>query len=450
MISRVMLKGRKKTGSKKSAAANAAQRAEIVAALIASIGDGRDGIRSAVMEEAGLATGVTPEELLRLEVKSLRTELAFKNQIITLLGQINANLQASLKTFEVYYIILTGITAAPGLGFNRAMLFVKNPETGQLEGVLALSPDSFAELHRYYEDAAEHKYGLDHYIRQLYENNFQVKNRLHRQVTALSIPARATNILTETMQSRKARYVRRPRSGDFRGVAALGKIMRGGEFVIAPVVSGSHPLGVLIADNYYTKRHVTPEEAASLQMLGKFAGSMIASARKAEEAELNSVYDELTLAVNGRRFEDTLRHEIERGRRYRRRFSVCLIDVDDFRRFNELNGHLKGNKALIDLVRLVKSNVRNVDTLARFGGDKFVVLLPETGRAGAMTTAEKIRSLIRAKKFMGASVMPGKRLTVSMGLATYPDDGEDFLSVLGCLRKNLHLAKASGKDSVKA
>jgi diguanylate cyclase (GGDEF)-like protein len=427
-----------------------AYRAEIVEALMSSLGDSRNGERSAVIEEAGRATGVTPEELLRLEVNSLRTELTFKNQIITLLGQINANLQASLKTFEVYYIILTGITAAPGLGFNRAMLFVRHPETGQLEGVLALSPDSFAEMHRSYEEAADRKYGLDHYIRQLYENNFQVKNHLHRQVTGLSISPRATNILTESMRTRKARYVRRARPGDFRGVAPLGKILRGGEFIIAPVMSGDHSLGVLIADNYYTKRHITPGEAASVQMLGKFGGSMIASARKAEEAEVNSVYDELTLAVNGRRFEDSLRHEIERGRRYRRRFSICLIDIDDFRRFNELNGHLKGNKILIDLVRIVKANVRNVDTLARFGGDKFVVLLPETARAGAVTTAEKVRKLIRAKKFLGASVMPGKRLTVSMGIATYPDDGEDFLTILGCLRKNLHLAKASGKDGVKA
>lgn len=386
--------------------------------------------------------------LLRLEINALRTELEFKNQNIALLNQLNANMHASLKSREVYYLVLTGVTAAPGLGFNRGLLFIRDPERPVMQGVLAIAPDGEDEMHRFYEEVEEKQFEFDFYVQQYYRNNLQVKNRLHDLVTGLVWERSASNILNDTLSSRKARYVRRAAARDFTGIEALRETLSK-EFIIAPIVSAEEEIGVIIADNWFTDRELSPGDAAALQTLGKHAASMITAARSAETAANLAVEDPLTKAMNYRQLVERLTHETQRGRRYSRRFSLLLIDIDDFSRFNSDHGHLAGNKALIDLVALIRKQMRVVDTLARYGGEKFMVILPETDCDGARRAGEKIRRIVRQHRFAGAEGAAAHKLTVSQSVASFPEDGGDPAALLELATKRMHMAKAAGKDRVQ-
>ncbi len=386
---------------------------------------------------------------LRLELNSLRTELEFKNQMIRLLNQVNANMRASFKSREVHYLVLMSVILGPGLRMNRAMLFVRHPKERVLEGAMALSPESVEELNDFYAEADERKIGLEDYLKRFYENDLKVKNRLSKMVTTIRCERKAPNFLNAVLNAKQARYFRKARAEDFKGLGALRRELKG-EFIAAPIFYGNEELGVIVADNRFTRKNLAPGDVTALQTLCKFASSMMTTARKVEEAEKLSIEDELTGAANYRELRDRTEHEIERGKRYHRRFSLSLIDIDDFSLFNESNGHVTGNKLLIDLVAAVRSRIRNVDLLARYGGEKFCVLMPETEKNGALVATEKIRSLIRRRKFTGMEKLPHGRVTVSAGVATYPEDGRDFDALIGYLSRLLHLAKAGGKDTVQA
>lgn len=402
-------------------------------------------------KQTGIREGLEdlPESaLLRLEINALRTELEFKNQNIALLNQLNANMHASLKLREVYYLLLTGVTAGPGLGFNRGLLFIRDPEEPLVRGVLAISPDSEEEMHRFYEEVEEKQYGFEFYIQQYYRNNLQVKNRLNDLVCRLAWVRSTSNLLNDTLSTRKARYVRRAKPDDWEGIEPLREILTK-EFLIAPVTTAEEEIGIIVADNWYNDQSLSPSEAAALQTLGKHAASMITAARHAEAAARLAVEDPLTRALNYRQLIEKLTHETQRGRRYGRTFSILLIDIDHFSRFNDYHGHLAGNKALIDLVALVRKQMRVVDTLARFGGEKFLVVLPETDREGARRAAEKIRRIVRQHRFAGEEGAAAHKLTVSLSIAAFPEDGKDPASLLELATRRMHLAKAAGRDVVQ-
>lgn len=128
--------------------------------------------------------------------------------------------------------------------------------------------------------------------------------------------------------------------------------------------------------------------AVVLAVLGWLFGGHVRRLRRMAER------DELTGVCNRRPFENLLNLEWERATRYRRPLSLLFIDVDDFRTVNKLYGHLMGDEALKVVTRLIRQNIRKTDTLARWGGEEFVVLLPETDVDAAVVLAERIRSVI--------------------------------------------------------
>lgn len=157
-----------------------------------------------------------------------------------------------------------------------------------------------------------------------------------------------------------------------------------------------------------------------------------------------STRDDLTGLFNRRHFFDNLEKEVQRARRYRRVFSLILLDLDDFKGYNDTYGHLKGDEALKEIGRLLLASTRRADIVARFGGEEFVVLLPEINTQGALVVAEKIRTAVEQYPFAGRTTQPGGRMTVTLGLATYPTDSEDGLELVDLADRALYLGKQQG------
>jgi diguanylate cyclase (GGDEF)-like protein len=157
-----------------------------------------------------------------------------------------------------------------------------------------------------------------------------------------------------------------------------------------------------------------------------------------------STRDDLTGLFNRRHFFDNLEKEVQRARRYRRVFSLLLLDLDDFKGYNDTYGHLKGDEALKEIARLLLASTRRADIVARFGGEEFVVLLPEINAQGALVVAEKIRTAVEQYPFAGRTTQPGGKMTVTLGLATYPTDSEEGLELVDLADRALYLGKQQG------
>lgn len=174
--------------------------------------------------------------------------------------------------------------------------------------------------------------------------------------------------------------------------------------------------------------------------------------RQIEEAnkklEELATTDGMTGLTNFRQFMKLLEAEHVRCVRYKSNYSVVFCDIDHFKKYNDNNGHPAGDALLKGFAKLVRACVRNTDVPARYGGEEFVVLCPETNIKDAWIVAERIRQSVAASKFPNGDKQPLGMLSVSIGVASFPQDGTDFKQVLKTADDMLYFCKANGRNRV--
>jgi two-component system chemotaxis response regulator CheY len=195
------------------------------------------------------------------------------------------------------------------------------------------------------------------------------------------------------------------------------------------------------ADDYLTK----PFNSAELKMRVAI-GERILNLETRLRAM--ATYDRLTGLYNRHAFDHRLTDELQRARRYRRPLSLIMLDIDYFKRYNDTHGHLKGDALLSELGSLLIASVRSTDAVARYGGEEFAVVLTETDKANASLVAEKIRAAVAAYPFPFRESQPDGALTVSVGVAGFPEDVPDPAGLLEAADQALYRAKHSGRNRV--
>jgi diguanylate cyclase (GGDEF)-like protein len=156
--------------------------------------------------------------------------------------------------------------------------------------------------------------------------------------------------------------------------------------------------------------------------------------------------DPLTKVLNRRGFFIKFNDEIERSSRYKHTISVAMIDVDHFKSFNDMEGHVFGDEALKKLAHILISKLRKTDILARYGGEEFVLMMPETGIQSALEICERLRAAIEATTFQGQN--GSAYLTISIGIADYPSQGETTQELIKSADQALYQAKEFGRNRV--
>jgi diguanylate cyclase (GGDEF)-like protein len=164
-----------------------------------------------------------------------------------------------------------------------------------------------------------------------------------------------------------------------------------------------------------------------------------------EELKRLAITDELTGLYNRRYFKFRLKEEMERARRSDRELSLLLLDLDGLKSVNDIYGHLRGDKLLTDFSEEIVNQVRPFDLVARYSGDEFVILLPESGKIEAEMIAERVRKTVSEKAFHGE---PDLKATASIGLAIFPVDGDDSDTLIAAADKGLYAAKRLGRNRV--
>ena len=218
------------------------------------------------------------------------------------------------------------------------------------------------------------------------------------------------------------------------------------DFTAFPIVTGERLVGLLALAGRAVARMAPETEALMVQVTNQ-THIVIENSRLVERLRNLSIHDGLTELYNHRHIMETLAGEFQRAGRYETAVSVLMIDIDRFKLVNDTYGHQAGDTVLREVARLLVGGLRGVDAVGRYGGEEFMVVLPETGHDEARLTAERLRRRVDEHAFAVAG--HDLDLTVSMGVATYP--GLDIASVSDLIRlsdRALYRAKAHGRNQV--
>src|SRR5689334_7053280 len=216
--------------------------------------------------------------------------------------------------------------------------------------------------------------------------------------------------------------------------------------ICVPLKSKLRVLGVIQLVNV-DMAHFTHEEEFFLQALCDYAAIAIENARSVEKIQELTITDDCTGLFNARHLYKTLETEVYRSARFGYEFSVLFIDLDHFKSVNDTHGHLIGSKLLAEIGYLIKAQLRLIDYAFRYGGDEFVILLPQTGKDQALVVARRLRDNLRTSIFCQEE---GLNLNVraSIGLATYPHDAKTPHDVIRQADEMMYMVKNSTRDNI--
>ena len=230
------------------------------------------------------------------------------------------------------------------------------------------------------------------------------------------------------------------------GMGTVKKKERGQHIVAVPLICGERILGVL--EGVRLKHSFRKSELTILDALSLPVASALANAVRIGEAERLSQTDDLTKLHNARYLRQFLLNEIRRARRYGSHVAALFLDLDDFKRVNDAHGHLAGSHVLMEMAAVILSSIRDTDAVARYGGDEFVIVLPDTQIELAGTVAERIREKIARHSFTAGRNLK-LSLTASFGVAAFPVHASSPQQLIACADTAMYEAKAANKNCTR-
>jgi diguanylate cyclase (GGDEF)-like protein len=229
-------------------------------------------------------------------------------------------------------------------------------------------------------------------------------------------------------------------------VESLAGIGLGPDALLAiPVAGRDSEAGVLWL--FEDGRPFTHDDIECARLIAAHADLALTNAERYYRAKERAFIDDVTEVYNARFLRQAIAHEIQRAERYGKQLSVLFLDLDRFKLVNDQYGHLVGSQVLRRLSEVLQQCIRQVDTLARYGGDEFTILLVDTGIEEGLAVGERIRRTVAATLFEGGRDAP-IRLTASVGVAAYPTHAREHEALLDLADKAMYRAKSLGRNCV--
>ncbi len=378
--------------------------------------------------------------------KDLKLELERMEREFSMLYEISNAMRTTLKLDQVLYIILTALTAHEGLGFNRAMLFLVNEKEGVLEGVMGIGPHSAEEAGKIWHAISQRQMTLEDFIGAYDSFRKDTESKLNNLVKGVKIPLREDmGILSLTIlegmpfeiTSDEAKKKVEPE---------LTKALGTDYFVTVPLKAKEKVLGAILVDNIFNKKPITKYDIRMLTLFANHAGLAIENSRLYEETVYLSNIDWLTKLWNYGRFQQLLSLELEKAKINETALSLVMLDIDNFKNFNDTFGHIKGDKVLKEISTILKDNSRKMDHVARYGGEEFNIIMPDTNKENAIYSCERLRREVEKFYFQDTSLFGHKSLTISLGLVSFPDDADSKDELINKADVALYEAKRTGKN----
>lgn len=388
-------------------------------------------------------------ELISMEdIAKVKTELERTKMELAILYEVSNAMRTTLKLEEILYIILTGVTAHTGLGFNRAVLFLVNEKDNIIEGKMGIGPESGEEANRIWRQIENQKMDLDDLIDVYKDTKSALETGFNYQVKQLKIPLREQNggLLALGVLDGMPLHLTHETIRNYAHDPILLSL-KSEELAVVPMKAKDKVNGIILADNLITKKPITKDDLRMLIMLANQAGLAIENSQLFEKTVLRAHSDSLTDLWNHGYFQYLFQEELERAKINKDNLSLLAIDIDDFKVYNDTLGHQYGDRILKELATLLKNYSRKMDQVCRYGGEEFMIILPKTDKQEAFLIAERLRQDIEKHVFAYENVLPGKKMTVSIGVAAYPENGSVTLELISYCDKVLYQAKRKGKNT---
>ncbi len=213
-----------------------------------------------------------------------------------------------------------------------------------------------------------------------------------------------------------------------------------------PIKSGQSSLGIL---GLWSNEADHTWDLTAISPFAYYIALLLEVDKLEDKLEENLVIDPLTGLHNRKQFGHRLRQEVHRAERYTLTISLVIFDIDNLDEYNSTCGHMLGNLALSDIASIFQEGAREVDFVARIGGDEFALILPETNRLGAIKVADRLRGAVASYPFPIPDDRTSANLTVSAGISSYPGSADNEHDLLANAYSALESAKAKGTDSIK-
>ena len=382
-------------------------------------------------------------EDLETEIKQLKGLLARTREEFSLFYEITRLMRSSLHLDELLYIILTGITAHNGLGFNRSALFLVNYDKNTIDGSFAIGPVEHHEaegIWRWIEENDADMYDLVSSYRN--DKRFDSKSPIMKLVEGLKFDIGPTAGLLNEVITRQCTLHIKPTELCLLQNDPLYDAFKFNECVLVPLWVKNQIIGVIYVDNMITSRPIEDSDKETLEMFSSQAALAIENSYLYESSILKAHTDSLTGLWNYGYFRYRYDELYDEALRYNHNLSLIMLDVDDFKQYNDSFGHPEGDKALISMAKVLKKQFRKNDVICRYGGEEFMIILPGIERAEAASIAERMRQAIEE------NVGLKRAITASVGVVDFFDKAKEKADLVEEVDKNLYTAKKSGKNKV--
>jgi diguanylate cyclase (GGDEF)-like protein len=376
-----------------------------------------------------------------LKDKNYQEELSKARSELEMLYNIGNAMRTTLNLEEILYIILTAATSHTGLSFNRAMLFLVNEKENWLEGKMGIGPDSAEDASKIWAHIEKNKMGLEELIGIETQFDHLKKSKLNQTIKSMKIPIREdSGIIALTVIEGMPFIINTPEVKQ-KVENESSTFLDLDEFVTVPLKAKDKVIGVLLADNRFNKKPITNDAVRILTMFANQAGLAIENSRLYEQTVVLSNSDSLTGLWNHGYFQYLLGEEIKRSSLVKSCFTLLMIDIDNFKAFNDTYGHQAGDSIIREISKLFRDTSRKIDIIGRYGGEEFGIILPITKKEEALVLAERIRKAVETSSML-------KNITISIGVASFPEDGQRKEDLLAKADKALYEAKRSGKNRI--
>ena len=223
-------------------------------------------------------------------------------------------------------------------------------------------------------------------------------------------------------------------------------------FISYPIMIGGRKVGVLNVTDKSGGGVYDEVDLSLLEIIGPQVALALERAEwqeRATEFQLMSITDSLTALPNRRYLEERLAEEVNRSKRYEYPMSFLMIDIDDFKAYNDKNGHQAGDVALQITAHCLKGALRSADVASRYGGEEFCILLPQTAIAEAGAIADRIRQRVSTTEFPHGKAQPLGHVTISVGVSTFAKNIDTPENIIAAADRALYQAKSMGKDRIE-
>jgi diguanylate cyclase (GGDEF)-like protein len=327
------------------------------------------------------------------------------------------------------------------------MLFLVNERDNLIEGRMGIGPDTGEQAGQIWSNIETANMDLEDLINVYKSSKKMLDSQFNRVVTQLKIPIheKEGGIIALAVHDGMPLHLDKEALSKYQNDPIL-KFLHSDELAIVPLRAKDKINGIVVADNLFTHKPISRDDMRMFIMLANQAGLAIENSRLYEQMVIKSHTDSLTNLWNHGYFQFLLQEEIDKSKAIHMPVSLVMLDIDYFKNYNDTLGHQMGDRVLEEIAKVLKDYSRKIDKVCRYGGEEFAIILPQTNKKEAYFIAERLRESVEKHTFVQEEVQPRKRITVSIGIATFPEDAEAKSELIAFADKLMYKAKAEGRN----